>query len=164
MDLDLSSGKADPQPQQTSIASVLRQRIAERLKPQPITVTIPEVEGMTVTYDPTGLTVESLGSYRERAGIDPRSDEQPSAAKATSMMAMILADRCIGFAIDGKDYLDDSGERVTFSSPVIHEMLGTNTWTDAVIALYGSSGDVISTGGLLLERAGLGDRVKTVNP
>lgn len=153
----------DPAP--SAIASMrdrIRAAIDATVRPQPVELNVPAVPGMTIVYSPD-VTGDNLIDYATRCGIALDGSSVPTNEQNVRSSAMLLADFATAIKLDGEVWNED-GEPVTFKRKALHDMVGTDSWTEAVRALYSVEQDIILSAQMVTANAGLdGSRVVPIS-
>lgn len=142
-----------------TVLSQLRSVISKKVERKPIFIEVPERPGVTVKVRPQ-ITQHQLRSWRKNAG-----EETKAGLDATKFACSVIGHTTVGIYINGQEVVDSNGYPVTFASPEILEMTDTTRpLPDCVRAFFGIDPHVEAAALAIMEHAGFGDTVDTVDP
>lgn len=148
-----SSGK-DP-----SVLEQLRGVISKKVERSPIFIEVPERPGVTIRVRPH-ITQHQMKSWRKNAGEDTKAG-----LDATKFACSVIGHTTIGIFVNGQEVLNKDGVAVNFASPEILEMTQTTRpLPDCVREFFGIDPHVEAAALAIMEHAGFGDTVDTVDP
>lgn len=139
----------------TSPLDLLAQMLSGEVSRPPIRLPVPERAGVSIDFD-ANIDNDQLTAWRKRALYeDPRDGTDP-----LKLACIVLANKAIGFAINGKPVLKE-GQPLTFASQEVWAMVKPPAVSaiQAVRRLFGVDGHVITAGGEVLRAAGYGDAI-----
>ena len=101
-----------------------------------------------------------MRSWRKQAGEDSKNGMD-----ATKFAAAVVGHTCTGIAFNGEIAEDEQGRAYTFGSQAILEMVGAaRPIPEGVLNFFGIEPHVESAALAILDAAGFGDTVETVDP
>jgi hypothetical protein len=137
----------------------LRNIVSKKVERTVVLLEVPERPGVHVRISPN-ITQNQMRSWRKQSGEDSRNG-----LDATKFACMVIAHTTVGLEIDGEEVLDESGNEVTFASPILLEMTETTRpLPDCVRAFFGVDPHVEAAALAILDAAGFSDTVDAVDP
>jgi hypothetical protein len=171
-DITIPSGYEDdlnpePQPQQVKVTphsplETLRARLATDAKNEPITLKVPNREGISVRFD-TNIDSAHLDHWQKRSQRRVGGKTEPDPVK---MAALLVSATCQAVLVDGQEVVLNDGTTLKIASAQMRDFLGLVDGSDTVAIarkLYGSDGHLISVGNRIVAAAGFGDGTEDVD-
>lgn len=153
-----STKKADVTGQDT-LLNRLRETISKKVERPMVLVEVPDRDGVYIRISPN-ISQNQMRSWRRNAGEDTKSGLDP-----TKFSAYVIGHTTVGFEIEGEEVLDADGLSMNFASGEILNMTGADRPVpDAVRAFFGTDPHLEAAALAILEAAGYGDTVETVDP
>jgi len=148
-----------------SVSSAKPETILDRLKAnlskkveRPLQrIEVPERPSVSVQFDPN-ITQQQLKAWRKQAGEGTSKD----GIDAAKFSLIVVSQTCRGIFLDDEQVYSEEGAPLTFASPEIKAWLDADTPTRAVVALFGVEPHVQAACVAILDAAGFGDSVDTV--
>ena len=148
-----------PSKSEPTLLDRLREKISTKVERPPVYLEIPERKGVTLKINPNITQVE-MRRWRKLAG-----EESKNGMDATKFACQVIGQTTIGVCIDDQEVFDGDGYPLTFSSSEILEMTETTRpLPDAVRAFFGVDPHLEAAALAILDAAGYGDTVDTVDP
>lgn len=137
----------------------LRNAVSQKIERSPQYLEVPERPGVEIEISPN-ITQEQMKSWRKNSGENSRNGFD-----SIKFACYIIASCTRGIRIDGEEVLTEDGSAVSFASPEIMEMTGTTRPVpDCVRAFFGIDPHIESAAVAIMDAAGWGDEVDTVDP
>lgn len=144
---------------QDNILEKLKQAVQGKVSRPTVTIDLPERPGVSLRISPN-ITQNQIKAWRRNSGEDSKQG-----LDTLKFAATVVGHTTTGILFNGEVAKDDNGFDVTFASPQILEMLSAvRPIPDAVIAIFGLEPHVESAAVAIMEAAGYGDSVETVDP
>lgn len=140
----------------TTALDLLRATVSKQVHKPPITLKVPEREGVSVQYD-TNIDDDVLTAWKKRSIYeDPRDG-----INALKLASIVLSSQSTAFFINGQQ-VTSGGHPLTFAAQEVWGMVTPPAVSspDAVIKLYGVHAHVIQTGEEVLRAAGYGGLIE----
>lgn len=154
-----SSSSTSKRGAKMTVLDQLKAEVSKEVTRPDIEIPVPERKGVSVRYSPN-ITNEQLKSWR-RNSTNRKTDE----LDAIKFSCYVVGQTITGIYFDGELVLDDEGNAITFASPVVMEMTGTDRpLPDAIRAFFAVDPHLESTALKILDHAGYGDDVETEHP
>lgn len=142
-----------------TILDQLKMEISKEVTRPDIEIAVPERKGVTVRFSPN-ITNDKLKAWRRNC-TNRKTDELDS----VKFSCYIIGQTVTGIYFNDELVIDDEGNAITFASPVMMEMTGTERpLPDAIRAFYGLDPHVENVALKILDYAGYGDDVEAENP
>lgn len=152
------SGKKDSAGKLT-VLDQLKMEISKEVTRPEIEIAVPERPGVTVRFSPN-ITNERLKAWRRNC--TNRKTEELDSIKFS---CYIIGQTVTGIYFNDELVLDNDGNIITFASPVMMEMTGTDRpLPDAIRAFYGVDPHIENVALKILDYAGYGDDIDAENP
>lgn len=149
-----SSGSSEP-----SVLSRLRTELSKKVERAEVQIEVPERPGVTVIVSPN-ITQHQMRAWRRQSGEGTKNGFDP-----TKFACTVLGHTCRGIIMDGEEVFSEEGSPLTFASPEILEMTNTTRPVpECVQAFFGLDPHVESAALAIMDAAGYGDDVETVDP
>ena len=162
IDIPSSEEPASParkQARRITVLDQLKDEISKEVTRPEIEMAVPERKGVSVRFSPN-ITNEQLKAWR-RNSTNRKTDELDS----IKFSCYVVGQTVTGIYFNDELVLDDDGNAITFASPVVLEMTGTDRpLPDAIRAFYAVDPHLESTALKILDFAGYGDDVDTADP
>ena len=114
-----------------TVLDQLKEEISKEVSRPEIEIAVPERKGVTVRFSPN-ITNDQLKSWR-RNSTNRKTDELDS----IKFSCYVVGQTVTGIYFNDELALDDTGNNITFASPVMMEMTGTDRpLPDAIRAFY----------------------------
>jgi hypothetical protein len=144
---------------QDNILEKLKEAVKGKVSRPTVTIELPERPGVSLRISPN-ITQNQIKAWRRNSGEDSKQG-----LDTLKFAATVVGHTTTGIMFNGEVAKDDNGFDVTFASPQILEMLSAvRPIPDAVIAIFGLEPHVESAAVAIMEAAGYGDSVETVDP
>jgi len=142
-----------------SVLDQLKDTLSRKVERPKVYVEVPERAGITIEVSPN-ITQHQLRSWRKNAGEDTKNGMD-----SIKFACSVIGHTTTGIYMNGEQVADDDGIAVTFGSDVVLEMTGTTRpIPDCVRAFFGIEPHLEAAALAILEAAGYGDTVETVDP
>lgn len=142
-----------------TVLDQLKEEVSREVTRPEIEMPVPERKGVTVRFSPN-ITNEQLKAWR-RNSTNRKTDELDS----IKFSCYVVGQTVTGIYYNDELVLDDNGNMITFASPVMMEMTGTDRpLPDAIRAFYGVDPHLESVALKILDYAGYGDDVEAEDP
>jgi hypothetical protein len=144
---------------QDTLLNRLRETISKKVERPMVLVEVPDRDGVYIRISPN-ITQNQMRAWRRNAGEDSKNGLDP-----TKFSAYVIGHTTVGFEIEGEEVLDGDGLSMNFASAEILTMTGADRPVpDAVRAFFGTDPHLEAAALAILEAAGYGDTVETVDP
>jgi hypothetical protein len=144
---------------QDNILEKLKEAVKGKVTRPTVTIELPERPGVSLRISPN-ITQNQIKSWRRNCGEDSKQG-----LDTLKFAATVVGHSTTGILFNGEVAKDENGFDVTFASPQILEMLSAvRPIPDAVIAIFGLEPHVEAAAVAIMEAAGYGDSVETVDP
>jgi len=159
-----SAPKADPDKlteskRRVSVLDMLKDEISREVTRPEVEMNVPERKGVTVRFSPN-ITNDQLKAWR-RNSTNRKTEELDS----IKFSCYVVGNTVSGIYFNDELVLDDEGNAITFASPVVMEMTGTERpLPDAIRAFYGVDPHLENVALKILDYAGYGDDVDAEDP
>lgn len=139
--------------------SRLKEKISQKIERPLILLEVPDREGVFLRISPN-VTQNQMKAWRRNAGEETKKGMDP-----TKFAAYVVGHCTVGIEMDGEEVLDEDGNSLNFASRDILQSTGTTRPVpDAVLAFFNLDPHVEAGALAILEAAGYGDTVDTVDP
>jgi hypothetical protein len=146
-------------PKRVSVLDMLKDEISREVTRPEIEMNVPERANVSVRFSPN-ITNEQLKAWR-RNSTNRKTEELDS----IKFSCYVIGNTVSGIYFDDELVLDDEGNAITFASPVVMEMTGTDRpLPDAIRAFYGVDPHLENVALKILDFAGYGDDVDAEDP
>jgi hypothetical protein len=143
----------------TNVLDKLRTELAKKVERAKILIEVPERPGVAVEISPN-ITQHQLRAWRKNSGEGTKPGFDP-----TKFACAVIGHTTTGIYIDGEEVLSEAGHSLSFASPEILEMTDTTRpLPDCILAFFGIDPHVEAAALVIMEAAGYGDDVETVDP
>jgi len=137
----------------------LRKTISAKVERPLVLLEVPDRPDVCLRISPN-ISQKAMKSWRKNAGEDTKKGLDP-----TIFASYVIGHTTVGIEIDGEEVLDDDGHSLNFASADILQSTGTTRPVpDAVLAFFNTDPHVESAALAILEAAGYGETVDTVDP
>ena len=144
---------------QPSVLDRLKETIGKKVERRNVFIEVPERPGVLVEVSPN-ITQHKLKAWRKQCGEDTKNGMD-----ALKFACTIIAQTTCGIYIDGEQAVDEDGYPYTLASDEILSMVGTDrVIPDGVRLFFGVDPHVEAAALAILDAAGYGDTVETVDP
>lgn len=140
------------------VLDALRAELTRKVKRQDVFLEVPERPNMLIRVTPN-LTQHQIRSWRRNSGEDTKAG-----LDTVKFSCYVLANTCTGISINNEMVVNDSGEELVFGDEAIINMLGVNTVSEAIKAIFVVEPHVESAALAVMEAAGFNDSVEQVDP
>lgn len=157
-----------PASREVTPLDVIRGELAEEVDLGTVTLEVPGRPRYMVRYR-CDVAYEELLDWRDRASITNRAQRRqkaPASAVAAAgrlnelkMAEFVLVYKADAILRDGDEVPDDDGGPLTFTSPLLLDMVGAHSATEAVRRFYGVDGHVTAAAQRVLVESGWTDAV-----
>lgn len=142
-----------------NILDALKAIISEKVRRQDVYIAVPERPGVMIRVSPN-ITQSQLKAWRRNAG-----EERKNGMDTMKFSANLIAATTTGILVNDEVVVDEDGIEVTFASPQVMQMTGTNRpHPDCVVAFFGLEPHIEAAAVAIIEAAGYGDNVDAVDP
>lgn len=142
-----------------NILDQLKTVIQRKIERDEVFIPVPERPGVMVRISPN-ITQNQLRAWRKNAGEDSKRGMD-----TLKFACHVVAATCTGILMNDEIVTNDQGIELTFASPEIMAMTSTNRpHPDCVQAFFGLEPHIESAAVAIIEAAGYGDSVETVDP
>jgi len=137
----------------------LKETISKKVERPIILLEVPDREGVYLRISPN-ITQKQMKAWRRNAGDETKKGMDP-----TKFAAYVIGHTTVGVEMDGSEVFDEDGNALNFASKDILESTGSSRPVpDAVLAFFNLDPHVEGGALAILEAAGYGDVVDTVDP
>lgn len=137
----------------------LRNAVSRKIERSPQYLEVPERPGVEIEISPN-ITQEQMKAWRKNSGENSRNGFD-----SIKFACYVIASCTRGIRIDGEEVLTEEGHPVSFASPEVLEMTGTTRpIPDCVRAFFGIDPHLESAAVAIMDAAGWGEEVETVDP
>lgn len=162
-DSDSKASKTSKNSQQLvesdNVLDQLKKVIKEKVRRDDVYIPIPERPGVMIRVSPN-ITQNQLKTWRRNAG-----EERKGGMDTLKFSTNLIAATTTGILLNDEIATDENGVEVTFASPEIMQMTDTTRpHPDCVLAFFGLEPHVESAAVAIIEAAGYGDQVDTLDP
>lgn len=148
-----SSGK------EPTVLDQLKETLSKKVERPRVFVEVPERAGITIEVSPN-ITQHQLRSWRKNAGEDTKNGMD-----SIKFACSVIGHTTTGIFMNDEQVVDENDVVMTFGSDAILEMTGTTRpIPDCVRAFFGIEPHLEAAALAILEAAGYGDTVETVDP
>jgi hypothetical protein len=124
-----------------------------------VLIPVPERPGVKIKISPN-ITQNQMKNWRKQAGEDTRNGMD-----GTRFACSVIGHTTIGILFDDEEVFDESGNELTFASPIILEMTGTTRpLPDCVKEFFGVDPHIEAAALSILDAAGYSDSVDVEDP
>jgi hypothetical protein len=142
-----------------SVLDRLRTELSRKVERPTMQLEVPERPGVTVQISPN-ITQHQLRAWRKNSGENTKPGFDP-----TKFACYVIGHTTTGIFMDGQEVLSEAGNSLSFASPEILEMTDTTRpLPDCILAFFGLDPHVEAAALAIMEAAGYGDEVETVDP
>ena len=142
-----------------SVLDRLRVELAKKVERPTMQLEVPERPGVTVQISPN-ISQHQLRAWRKNSGENTKPGFDP-----TKFACYVIGNTTTGIFMGGQEVLSDAGNSLSFASPEILEMTDTTRpLPDCILAFFGLDPHVEAAALAIMEAAGYGDEVETVDP
>jgi hypothetical protein len=151
--------KASAKKEEPTLLDRLRETVSKKVERSVVYLEVPERKGITLKISPN-ISQHDLRRWRKAAGEGTKNDMDN-----IKFACGVIGHTTIGICMDDEEVFDNDGYPLTFSSEEILSMTETTRpLPDAVRAFFGVDPHLESAAIAILEAAGYGDTVDTVDP
>jgi hypothetical protein len=144
--------------QTPTVLESLRQELSRKVKRPDVYLEVPERPNMAIRFSPN-LTQHQIRAWRRNSGEDTKAG-----LDTTKFSCYVLANTCTGISINGEMVVNENGEELVFGDEAIIGMLGVNTVSEAIKAIFVVEPHVEGAALAVMEAAGFNDSVEQVDP
>lgn len=153
------AAEIETEEREASVLERLREQLSKKIERARILVEVPERPGVAVEVSPN-ITQHQMRVWRKNAGEGTKPGFDP-----TKFACYVIGHTTTGIYIDNQEVFAEAGHNLTFASPEIMEMTGTTRpIPDCIQAFFGLDPHVEAAALAIMEAAGYGDDVETVDP
>jgi L-fucose mutarotase/ribose pyranase (RbsD/FucU family) len=146
-------------PGENTLLDRLRETVSKKVERPVVLVEVPSRDGVYIRISPN-ITQNQMRAWRRNAGEDSKAGLDP-----TKFSAYVIGHTTVGFEIDGEEVVDGDGNSMNFASDAILQMTNADRPVpDAVREFFGVDPHLEAAALAILEAAGYGDTVETVDP
>lgn len=137
----------------------LKALISQKVERDVVLLEVPDRKDVHLRISPN-ISQAQMKAWRKNAG-----EETKHGLDAIKFACQVVGQTCVGVQIDGEEVFDEGGNSLNFAAPEILSMTGTTRPVpDAVKAFFGTDPHVEGAALAILEAAGYGDTIETVDP
>jgi hypothetical protein len=137
----------------------LKETISKKVERSVVHLEVPERPNVTLIISPN-ITQHDMRRWRKAAGEDSKNGMD-----ATRFACSVVGQTTVGIAFDGEEVMDENGYPLNFASQVILDMTDTTRpIPEAVRAFFGIDPHIEAAALAILDAAGYGETVDTVDP
>lgn len=148
VDEDILPEKKDDDKEKTILDS-LRSELKKEIRNQPVTLSVPSRDGMSVVYD-TNIEANNLQAWRKACA----DKKMPDNFDGLRFSCIILANQAKQILFKGKVATDEDDKELNFRNVKFLEMLDAGRAVDGVRKLYGIDGHIFIAADTILRAAG----------
>jgi hypothetical protein len=142
-----------------NVLNQLKGIIQRNVERKTVLISVPERPGVYVRISPN-ISQSQMRAWRKNAG-----EETKRGLDTLKFSCNVIAATCTGIEVNGSIVTNDNGVELTFASPEIMSMTGTSRpHPDCVLAFFGLEPHVESAAVAIIEAAGYGEAVESVDP
>lgn len=142
-----------------TVLDQLKDTLSKKVERPSVFVEVPERANITIQVSPN-ITQHQLRSWRKNAGEDTKNGMD-----SIKFACAVIGHTTTGIFVGDEQAVDDNGYPLTFGSDDILKMTGTSRpIPDCVRAFFGIDPHLEAAALAILEAAGYGDTVDTVDP
>lgn len=142
-----------------SVLDKLKETISKKVERSVVYLEVPERPNVNLIISPN-ITQHDMRRWRKAAGEDSKNGMD-----ATRFACSVVGHTTVGITFDGEEVMDEDGYPLNFASPVILEMTDTTRpIPEAVKAFFGIDPHIEAAALAILDAAGYGETVDTVDP
>ena len=146
-------------PSQPTVLDRLKETISKKVERATVHLEVPERPNVTLIIAPN-ISQHDMRRWRKAAGEDSKNGMD-----ATRFACSVIGHTTVGIAFDGEEVMDEDGYPLNFASSVILEMTDTDRpIPEAVRAFFGIDPHIEAAALAILDAAGYGETVDTVDP
>jgi hypothetical protein len=154
-----SGGKAKKDETEVSVLDRLREQLAKKVERPRILIEVPERPGLAIEVSPN-ITQHQMRAWRKNAGEGTKPGFDP-----TKFACYVIGHTTTGIYMGTEEVLAEAGHSLSFASQDILDMTGTTRpIPDCIQAFFGLDPHVEAAALTIMEAAGYGDDVETVDP
>lgn len=137
----------------------LRKTISAKVERPMVLLEVPDRPEVCLRISPN-ITQKAMKAWRKNAGEDTKKGLDP-----TIFAAYVIGHTTIGIEINNEEVFDEDGHPLNFASAdILSSTQTTRPVPDAVLAFFNTDPHVESAALAILEAAGYGETVDTVDP
>lgn len=160
VDADAGSGaRSSSGPRPLTLRDELAAEIAREVSGEKLTLKVKARPGWAVRYR-CDVEVGQLNRWRKSAS----DRSMPDGLDELKLGATILANQAECLVKDGEDLLDDQGDLVTFTHPMMQELTGLTRPVDIVKRWYANDGHLVMASQEVLRESGYGEEAERADP
>lgn len=148
-----------PIPPEESVLDRLKTLISTRVEREVVLVEVPDRKDVLLRVSPN-ITQAQMKAWRKNAGEESKNGLDP-----TKFACQVIGQTCVGIEMGGQEVFDDLGNSLNFAAPEVLDMTkAVRPVPDAVRNFFGLDPHVEGAALAILEAAGYGDTVETMDP
>lgn len=153
------NAKADSGAKPGSNLDRLRTALAKKVERPRVILPIPERDGVALIISPN-ITQENFKKWNKIAGEGTKKDGVDNLHFA----CLVIAHTTVGISFDGEEQTDEFGHPYNFATPEVKALLDVSSpIPQGVRAMFGIDAHVFAAASAVLDAAGYGDTVETVD-
>jgi hypothetical protein len=146
-------------PPEEKVLDRLKTLISAKVERPIIFLEVPERENVFLRVSPN-ITQAQMKAWRRNAGEESKNGLDPA-----RFACQVIGQTCVGIIMDDEEVFDEAGNALNFAAPEVLEMTNAaRPVPDAVRNFFGTDPHVEGAALAILEAAGYGDTVDTVDP
>lgn len=153
---NISLSSNDENTPESNVLNQLRKVVSQKVEREDVFITVPSRPGVMIRVSPN-ITQNQMRAWRKNAGEDSKKG-----LDTLKFSAQLIASTTTGILIHDEFAEDSRGVKLTFASPEIMDMTGTNRpHPDCVLAFFGTEPHIEAAAVAVIEAAGYGDSVES---
>lgn len=153
---NISLSSNDENTPESNVLNQLRKVVMQKVEREDVFITVPSRPGVMIRVSPN-ITQNQMRAWRKNAGEDSKKG-----LDTLKFSAQLIASTTTGILIHDEFAEDSRGVKLTFASPEIMDMTGTNRpHPDCVLAFFGTEPHIEAAAVAVIEAAGYGDSVES---
>lgn len=153
---NISLSSDDENTPESNVLNQLRKVVAQKVEREEVFINVPSRPGVLIRISPN-ISQNQMRAWRKNAGEDTKKG-----LDTLKFSAQLIASTTTGILINDQFVEDSRGVKLTFASPEIMDMTGTNRpHPDCVLAFFGTEPHIEAAAVAVIEAAGYGDSVES---
>jgi hypothetical protein len=146
-------------PVEETVLDRLKAVVSAKVERTVVLLEVPDRPDVHLRISPN-ITQAQMKAWRKNAGEETKNGLDP-----IKFACQVIGQTCVGIGIDGVEAFDEAGNSLNFAAPEILEMTNAaRPVPDAVRNFFGTDPHVEGAALAVLEAAGYGDTIETVDP
>lgn len=153
---NISLSSDDENTPESNVLNQLRKVVTQKVEREEVFINVPSRPGVLIRISPN-ISQNQMRAWRKNAGEDTKKG-----LDTLKFSAQLIASTTTGILIHDQFVEDSRGVKLTFASPEIMDMTGTNRpHPDCVLAFFGTEPHIEAAAVAVIEAAGYGDSVES---